>query len=121
MGIGQGVADVDEDVQQAAQRPFLLGRLRVLPQLVQHLGEAAALDHLHREEQPFLRVDAEFVDRDDVRMFELAGDLGFLDEAEFLLGVGLVEQVLDGDFAADVAVHGSQDGAHAAASDLAPR
>ena len=36
-----------------------------------------------------------------------------------LAGVGLVEQVLDGHFAADVAVHGPQDGTHAASGDLA--
>ena len=29
-----------------------------------------------------LLIDAELVDRDDVRMFELGGDLGLLDEAE---------------------------------------
>ena len=36
----------------------------------------------------------------------------------FFGGVGLVEQVLDGDFAADVAIDGAEDGPHAAAGDL---
>ena len=52
-------------------------------------------------------------------MFELAGDLGFLDEADFLAGIGLVEQVLDGDFPANVAVHGSEHCAHAAPGNFA--
>ena len=59
------------------------------------------------------------MDGNDVGVFELAGDLSFLDEAGLLAGVGLVEQVLDGHFAADVAVDGPQDGTHAAAGDLA--
>ena len=37
MGVGQGVADVDEDVQQPAQRVFLLGRRGFVAQLVQDL------------------------------------------------------------------------------------
>ena len=56
----------------------------LLAQLVEHLGQAAALDHLHREEQALLGIDAQLVDRHDVGMFELAGDLRFLDEAQLL-------------------------------------
>ena len=71
------------------------------------------------EEQPLLGVDAQLVDRHDVGMFELAGDLRLFDEAGLLAGRRrLVEQVLDGDLAADVAIDGTQDRAHAAAGDL---
>jgi hypothetical protein len=119
MGISQGMTDTDQDAQQAAQRILLLGRFRVAAQLFEHLGKTAALHHLHAEEQAFLAIDPEFVNRHDIRMFQLAGDLRLLHEASLFACVPLVEEVLDGHFAADVAVHCSQHGTHAAAGDLA--
>src|SRR5262245_40202909 len=59
------------------------------------------------------------MDGNDVGMFELARDLSLLDKAGLLAGVGLVEKVLDGDFPADVAIHGPQDGSHAASGNFA--
>jgi hypothetical protein len=88
-------------------------------QLVQHLLQAAAVNHFHGEEQASLSVGAQLVDGHDVGMFEPSGDLRFLDETHFLAWIGLVEQILDGHFAADVAIDGAEDGAHAAAGDLA--
>src|SRR5262249_54782835 len=96
----------------------LLGRLRMLSQLAEHLGETLAPNHFHAEKQPLQMVGAQFVDGDDVRVFELASDLCFLDEAELLGGISLVQEVLDGDFAANVTIHSPEDGAHAASGDL---
>ena len=112
MGIRHRVADADEDVEQPAQR--------VIAFLVfQDFGEAAALDHLHREETAAIRMHAELMDRHDVGMFELAGDLGLFDEAGLHVVVGMVEQKLDGDFAANVLIDGPHDRPHAAARDFA--
>src|SRR5262249_44723989 len=58
-----------------------------------------ALDHLHRDERSLLRVDTHVVEGNDVRVFELAVDRRFLDEAGVLVWVLIVEHVLDGDFA----------------------
>ena len=91
---------------------------RILAEFVQHLGQASAADHLHGKEKPLAGVDTQFMDGHDVRVLELAGDLRFLDEARFLARVGLIEQVLDGDFPANVAVHGAQNRAHAAAGNF---
>ena len=117
MGIGQGIADADEDVQQPAQRVFLLGCLRLCPQLVQTWARLRPLTIFIEKNSRFWRRRPV---RGSARCWDVraAGDLGFLDEAELLAGVGLVEQVLDGDLAADVAVDGPQDGAHAAAGDF---
>ena len=90
----------------------------MLAQLFQDLPQAAAPDHLHGEEQPLLGVDAEFMDRHDIGMFQLAGDLRLFDEAGLLAFVAVVEHVLDGHFAADVAVDGPHHRPHAAAGDL---
>jgi hypothetical protein len=86
---------------------------------LQDLLKAAAAHHLHGEEQTALGIDAQLVDRHDVGVLQLAGDLRLLDEADLLAWVGLVEQVLDGHLAADVAINRAEHGAHAAAGHLA--
>src|SRR5262249_54090099 len=118
MGVGERVADVDEDVEQPSQGVILLSDLWAFPQLVEHLSETAALDHLHREEQSLLSIHAQLVDRHDVGGLELPSDLRFLDETSLLLRVARAEDVLDRHFAANVAVDGAENGAHAAAGNL---
>ena len=85
-----------------------------------HLGQALALDELHR-----VVVDAALaadgVDRDDVRVVERGGGAGFVLEAGELL---LVEhrgerQHLQRDAAAERDLLGLVDDAHAAAAQLA--
>ena len=80
-----------------------------------------ALDQLHREEGPEVGEGAQLVDRHDAGVLELAADLGLLDEAADHVGVvaEVVAQHLEGDVAAEVGVAALEDGAHAAAGDLA--
>src|SRR5208283_1566521 len=51
-------------------------------------------------------------------MFELSGNLGFLDKSHFLAGIRLIQQVLDRHFPADVAVHGPKDCSHTASGNF---
>ena len=115
MGVGHRLADLEEHAQQER----LIGGC-VGPG-VQEIGQGAALDQLHREIRATIGEGAELVDRHDAGMLQLAGDPGLLDEASDEAGVVavLVEEDLDGDVAADVAVAALEDGAHAAAADLA--
>ena len=87
----------------------------------QQRGQGAALDQLHGEVGPAVAELAQLVDRHDARMLELAADLRLLDEAADQLGIVVVlfEQDLDGQVAAQVGVAALEDGAHAAAADLA--
>ena len=80
-----------------------------------------ALDQLHGEVGTLVGELAQFVDRHDARVLQLAADLGLLDETPPQLGVVLVrrQQHLDGNVAAQVSIAALEDGAHAAAGDLA--
>ena len=73
------------------------------------------------EERPAVGEGAQLVDRHDARVLQLAADLGLLDEPADQVGVVAVrlEQDLDGQVAAEVGVAALEDGAHAAAGDLA--
>src|SRR3954451_24873147 len=66
---------------------------------------------------------AQLVDRDHAGVLQLAGDLGLLDEPSDQVGVlaMLLEQDLDGQVAAEVAVAPLDDNAHAAAGNLAKK
>jgi hypothetical protein len=50
VSIGHRIADVVEQIEQPPERPVQFGRRRFLSQFDEYVGEAAALDHLHREE-----------------------------------------------------------------------
>lgn len=56
----------------------------------------------------------------DVRVFELGGSLGFLDEAPLALRVGYQVglQYFEGDLAVELQVHGAVHDSHTAAADL---
>ena len=88
--------------------------------LAQDRGERAALDQLHGEERPLAEA-ADVVDGHDARVLELAADLRLLDEAAGDLRAieVLLEEDLDGQLAAQLDVAAAEDGAHAAAGDLA--
>ena len=89
--------------------------------LRQQISQGAALDQLHGEIRPVVGEGAQLVDRDHAGVLQLAGDLGLLDEPADQVGVlaMLLEQDLDGQVAAEVAVAPLDDDAHAAAGDLA--
>src|SRR5262245_39674339 len=117
MSVTEGVADVVEDVQQADQgegsRLAPSGANATGLDLgLKDVGQAPALDHLHREEAAAIHVDAELMNGHDVGVLQLAGDLCFFEEADSLAIVGLVEEELDGDLAVNVRINGAEDGAH---------
>ena len=88
---------------------------------LQQLRQGVALDQLHGEEGPEVGEGAQLVDRHDAGVLELAADLGLLDEPADHAGVvaEVVAQHLERDVAAEVGVAALEDGAHAAAGDLA--
>ncbi len=89
--------------------------------LRQQNRQGAALDQLHGEVRPVVGEGAQLVDRDHARVLQLSGDLRLLDEPADQVGLltMLIEQDLDGQVAAEVAVAPLDDDAHAAAGDLA--
>ena len=115
VGVGHRLSDGREDRQEPWQ---VVGRGRA--GRVQ-LGQRPPSHQLHAEEGPAVGKGAQFVDRHDAGVLELAADLGLLDEAAGHVGVAaeVVAKDLDGDVAAEVVVVALEDGAHAAAADLA--
>ncbi len=115
VGVGDGLADLLEDAQDAGQ-----GVLRRRTG-GEHLGEGLALDQLHGEVGATVGEGAQLVDRDDAGVLELAADLRLLDEAADEGGVVpvLLQEDLDGEVASEVLVSALEHGAHAAAGDLA--
>src|SRR5581483_2732423 len=83
--------------------------------------QGPALDELQGEIRAAVGEGAQLVDRDDPRVLQLAADLRLLDEPTEhprVVAVPLQED-LDGQVAAEVLVAALEDGAHAAAGDLA--
>ena len=76
VGEGEGVTELDEDLEQG-EEAVRVASDRAAEQAL----EALALDQLHREIQLAPRVAAELVDRHDVGMVELTGDLRLAEEA----------------------------------------
>ena len=115
VGVGHRLRDGREDRQEPGQ---FVGRPRASREQV---GQRLAFHQLHAEERPAVGEGAQLVDRHHARVLELAADLRLLDEAADQ--VGLVAEVgpqdLDGDIATQVGVSALEDGAHAAAGDLA--
>ena len=124
------VEDLEEHVEQPEQVLVLDRRGDQEPALVDaivgraerddQVVEGAALDQLHAEVGLLVLVERELVDRDDVGVVELAGDLGLADEAADRQGRVLVDAVqrLDRDPSAQRRVDGDVDGRHAAAREL---
>ncbi len=115
VGVGDRLGDGLEDGEEAG--PVVVGAVAGLEQL----GQGVALDQLHREEGPAVGEGAELVDGDDAGVLELAADLRLLDEAADHVGVVavVIAQDLQCHVAAEVRVAALEDGAHAAAGDLA--
>ncbi len=117
VGVGEGLADGDEAAEEFAEddgvgEGVVFGDMGV---------EGAAADEAHDVIGVAGGVGAEGIDRDDRRVFELAGDLGFIEEAffeGFVVGM-LGEDLLKGDFALDEFIAGEIDEAQAAAGVLA--
>jgi hypothetical protein len=93
------------------------GGLAAGDELVEASGPAM---QLHGEEEAAVGVAAELVDRCDVGVLELAGDLGLADEAvdEQVVAVGAVVQDLGGHPALQGGVEGDAHGTDAAGGDL---
>ncbi len=115
VGVGHRQADLLEDPYKP--RLFVL-RTRALRQ---QSRQGATLDQLHGEVRPAIGERAQLVDRNHAGMLQLSGDLSLLDEPadQVWLVTMLLEQNLDGEVAAQVAVASLDDDAHAAAGDLA--
>ncbi len=84
---------------------------------VRGLFQAVTFDEPHRVIGPAVGVGAESIHRDDPRVFEPAGDLGFEQEAgaaDGVVGV-LVEDLLERHLAVQFLIEGDVDGAQSAA------
>ncbi len=118
--VGDRAADVGQDLEEAEKR-----ELGPVPGIgagrVQHLGQRAAPDELHREEEPALGREADLVDGDDPGVLKLGGRLRLLDEALGDLArraAPAAAQDLHGHVAPEVAVERPVDHPHPAAPDL---
>ena len=92
VGVGDRLADVGESVEQVPERsgalPGVAALLGVGPvESGDRLLEADPPDESHRIERPALVVDPQAVDRDDPRMLEPAGHLGFQHEPGATVGI----------------------------------
>ena len=111
MGVADRLADVDEGRQQLLELA-VIGRAAVAVELGDRLAERPAVDEFHRVERMVVLLAAgELIDRHDVGVLELAGDLRLLEEASPVLVVaGLIrEDLLERDHAVEVAVAGDPD------------
>jgi hypothetical protein len=77
VGVGDGLADPQQDVEDPRLRPALLAALR---QVDDHV-EALATDQGHGEKDVAFVASADFVQRHDAGAVELAGDPGLVEEA----------------------------------------
>ncbi len=114
---GDRVAGLLKDRQQPGQRP---GGRGALVEPLEQVGQALALDLLHREIERVLRRQSQLVHGHDVGVLELGGVAGFLEEAGDQLRVigHLGRDHLDRHVPVGQAVVGPIDHAHPAAVDL---
>src|SRR5258707_11319397 len=118
MSVGDGVADCDEGVEQLnlVERPGCTA-LSLIMKGPCRLRQCAAPNEAHGVERLIAAGPlAQFVDRYDAGMFELAGDLGFFEKAcPLRRGIcPLGTQFLEGHLSAQGAVAGQPDLADAA-------
>jgi hypothetical protein len=111
VGVGDGIGDGDDVVEQA-------DALVDGGALGDELAERAAGDELHGIERGAVGPAAGLVDRDDAGVLEARGDEGLAEEAD-LADVGARDELLDRDVAAELAVVDAGDAAEAAAAVLA--
>jgi hypothetical protein len=114
---GEAVADLLENGEQRRERVFLHRLGHALREELEDLFERDAAHELHRVERLIVLVHAQLVNRHDVRVLELAGDLRFLDEAGDVVGGTVVEHHLHRHGAADRRFLRVEDRAHAALRD----
>ena len=118
--VGQRLAHIHEDVQQPRQRQrgFVAGsKLFVMP--ADRLRQRFAFDQFHRVERP-AAVTVDFVDRHDVWMLELPGDLGLFDQPPHRLGRGRAGlHFLERDLASEIVVPRQPDFAESSFADFA--
>ena len=121
VGIGDGVADVEEPAEQLAELQRPLGRVDVgavgIVEAVDGVGQRVAADEPHGVERAAGGVVAQAVDGDDAGMLELAGDLGLeheLGASRAVVGMFVLD-FLEGDLAVELVVEGDRDDAEPAA------
>ena len=110
VGVGDGLADLLEDGDQAS----------TVGPVFQQLLERPALDELHGQERPAVGQPAEDVGGRDCRVLELPGNAGFFGKPMGRTGVlvELVVENLDRDFPTEGVVRSPVDDAHAAPAHL---
>ena len=135
MSKGHGVAGLEEDVEEMGHRcaglqagvfccvPLarLYSGLETRATIVgQNLAKTVSFYMLHREVEVALLIFAKVVDGDDVRMFELSGDLGFFQKTKSVfLRIGDADaHDFHGDASLKALVMAEHDFAHAALRDL---
>ena len=117
MGVGDGLADGVKSAEEFTEDDGIGSGVVLLDDFI----EGAAFDEAHDIIGIAGFIDSERVDRDDGGMFELSGDLGFVEEAFFegsVVGV-LGKDLFERDFAFDVLVARQVDESEAAAGVLA--
>jgi hypothetical protein len=121
VGVGDRVAHLHEDREQAMERPGRLDLGITAAQAGEDVGERAALDLAHDEvDEPF-RGHTHLVDGDHVGVSELRGHLGFDHKTRELrrLDALRIDQGLHRNGAPQVGVPRSEDETHAPAAQLA--
>ena len=113
------VADLLKNGQKRGQRILFDRLLLAVAEAANDIVEGRALDELHRVKSLALIIDAELVERHDVRMLELAGELRLIDKTQHVLARELIARFhhLHGHRAADAQIARLQNHAHAAAID----
>ena len=117
VGEGDGVAHFLENGEQRGQRIFLHRLRHAFGEQFEHFAQRDAAHHFHGVKGLAVFIDAQLVDGDDVRVLELAGDLGLGDEAREIIRAGAIEHHLHGHAALDGRLLGIEDRAHAALRD----
>jgi hypothetical protein len=111
VGVIDRVADIDEPAEELAQLE-VAGTGRAGVESIDRLFEAFAPDEPHRVVRLTVTGSAQTVDRDDPRMFEAAGNLGFKEEsaaAHRVVGVPF-ENLLEGHLAVQFQIHCDKNG-----------
>jgi hypothetical protein len=110
---------LEEEAEDTPQVEFGAGAAVVLGELVKNGLEVGAIDELHgQEELTGAGVLAELMDRDDVRVGQLAVDLGLLDEASLAAFIVWPVHGFHGERAIQDTVTGEQDSAHSPFAEL---
>ena len=87
---GDGVTDLLKNGEQGAERILFDRLLPPIANPAQHIVQGRPLDELHRVKNLALVIDAQFVNRDNIRMLQLTGELGFVDESQHVLAGKLI-------------------------------